>query len=36
MHNKLPVNGGNCARMQDRNIWIVNTEVNVATSPTVV
>jgi hypothetical protein len=36
IHNKLPVNGGNYTRMQNRNIWIVITEVNVATSPTIV
>jgi len=36
IHNKPPVNEGNYARMQDRNIWIVNTEVNVTTSSSIV
>jgi len=36
IRNKLPVDGRKYARMQDRNVWIVNTEVSVATSPTIV
>jgi hypothetical protein len=36
IHNKLPVNGGYYATVQGREIWIVNTEVNMVTSLSIV
>lgn len=33
IQNQLPVNGGYYARMQDRDTWNANTEVNMAPLP---